>query len=201
MRPRVLALAAVVTACGAASLATIAAFATATISLVPARASAQPSGPAKGPVIADYGPVYTVPNPGLATPMLQELKIRFDVSRSSADVKTLSPALETAARFLNMHAKAGVSPERLKVAVVVHGDAAKDMLTNDAYRKRHGVDNPNLPLLVELKQAGVRLYLCGQSAGSRGIAASEVAAPAQMALSAMTAHLVLNGEGYVLNPF
>lgn len=201
MHPRVLALAAVVTACGAASLASIAVLTTATLSLMPARASAQPSGPAKGPVIADYGPVYTVPNPGLATPMLQELKIRFDVSRTGPDVKTLSPALETAARFLNMHAKAGVSLERLKVAVVLHGEAAKDVLTNDAYRKRHGIDNPNLPLLVELKQAGVRLYLCGQSAGSRGIGANDVAAPVQMALSAMTAHLVLNHEGYVLNPF
>ncbi len=100
-----------------------------------------------------------------------------------------------------MHGKAGVSPERLKVAIVVHGAASKDVLSNDAYRKRHGVDNPNLPLLVALKKAGVRIYLCGQSAGSRDIAAAEMAAPVEMALSAMTAHLVLNSEGYVLNPF
>lgn len=201
MRPRLLALLALLTACGAASLATIAGVATATLSLVPARAAAQPAGPSKGPVIADFGPAYTVPNPGLATPMLQELKIRFDVSRTSGDPKTVSPALETAARFLNMHAKAGVSPERLKVAIVVHGDASADVLTNDAYKKRHGVENPNVPLLVALKQAGVRIYLCGQSAGSRGIVAADVAPPAQLALSAMTAHLVLNNEGYVLNPF
>jgi len=201
MRPRLFTLAAVVTACGAASLAAAAALATATLSLVPAPAAAQPSGPSKGPVIADFGPAYVVPNPGLATPMLQELKIRFDVSRSAADVKAANPALETAARFLNMHAKAGVSPERLKVAIVVHGEAAKDVLTHDAYKKRHHVENPNLALLNELKQAGVRIYLCGQSAGSRGIAPAEMAPAAQLALSAMTAHLVLNGEGYVLNPF
>ena len=166
-----------------------------------ALAAQTPAPPAKGPVVADFGAVYVVPNPGLPTPMLQELKIRFDVSETPADVKAVSPQLETAARFLNMHAKAGVSPERLKVAVVVHGDAAKDMLSNEAYRKRHGIDNPNLALLEALKRAGARLYLCGQSAGSRGIAASEMAAPVQMALSAMTAHLVLNAEGYVLNPF
>ena len=170
--------------------------------VAPAALAAQPPAPpAKGPVIADFGAVYVVPNPGLPTPMLQELKIRFDVSETPADVKTVSPQLETAARFLNMHAKAGVSPERLKVAVVVHGDAAKDVLSNEAYRKRHGIDNPNLTLLEALKRAGARLYLCGQAAGSRGITASEMAAPVQMALSAMTAHLVLNAEGYVLNPF
>lgn len=179
---------------------TLIAFALATL-VAPCVAGAQPPAPAKGPIIQDFGPVYTVPDPGLATPMLQELKLRFDVSEANADPKALSARLETAARFLNMHGKAGVSAERLKVAIVVHGAASKDVLNNEAYRKRHGIDNPNLPLLEALKRAGVRVYLCGQSAGSRGIAASEMAPTVQMALSAMTAHLVLNAEGYVLNPF
>jgi len=169
--------------------------------LAPRGAGAQPAGPARGPIIADFGPVYTVPNPGLATPMMQELKLRFDVSETGADPKALSARLETAARFLNMHGKAGVAADRLKVAIVVHGAASKDLLNHEAYRKRHGVDNPNVPLLEALKRAGVRIYLCGQSAGSRGIAPTELASTVQMALSAMTAHLVLNAEGYVLNPF
>ena len=177
--------------------------------IAPVAVAAQPPAPpppptaqpVKGPVIADFGPAYVVPNPGLPTPMLQELKVRFDVSDTPADAKAVSAPLETAARFLNMHAKAGVSAERLKVAVVVHGEAGKDVLSNEAYRKRYGIDNPSLPLLEALKRAGARLYLCGQTAASRGIAASEVAAPVQMALSATTAHLVLNAEGYVLNPF
>lgn len=169
--------------------------------LAPHGAGAQPPAPSKGPIIADFGPVYTVPNPGLATPMMQELKLRFDVSDTGADPKALSARLETAARFLNMHGKAGVAADRLKVAIVVHGAASKDLLNHEAYRKRHGVDNPNVPLLEALKRAGVRVYLCGQSAGSRGIAPTELAPTVQMALSAMTAHLVLNAEGYVLNPF
>jgi len=162
---------------------------------------APPAPPTKGPIVPDFGPAYAVPNPGLATPMLQELKLRFDVSETSADEKTLSARLETAARFLNMHGKAGISPDRLKVAIVVHSAASKDVLSNAAYKKRYGMDNPNLPLLEALKRAGVRIYLCGQSAGSRGISADEMAPQVQMALSAMTAHLVLNAEGYVLNPF
>lgn len=166
-----------------------------------AQTALPPAPPTRGPIIADFGPAYVVPNPGLPTPMLQELKVRFDVTESAADVKSVSAPLETAARFLNMHAKAGVSPERLKVAIVVHGAAAKDVLDDEAYRKRHGVDNPNLALLEALKRAGVRVYLCGQTAGRSGIVAAELAPSVQMALSAMTAHLVLNGEGYVLNPF
>lgn len=170
--------------------------------VVPAALAAQtPALPAKGPIVPDFGAVYVVPDPGLATPMLQELKLRFDVSETPADAKTLSARLETAARFLNMHGKAGISPDRLKVAIVVHSAASKDVLNNAAYKKRYGVDNPNVPLLEALKRAGVRIYLCGQSAASRGIAAEDMAPQVQLALSAMTAHLVLNAEGYVLNPF
>lgn len=199
MRSRTVASALAVTLVALTALSVAAGLASA---IGPATAAAQPpSGPTPGPIIADFGPVYTVPNPGLATPMLQEFKVRFDVNTSPDDPKALNPALETAARFLNMHGKAGMAASRLKVAIVVHGAAGKDVLNHEAYRKRHGVDNPNVPLLAALKNAGVRVYLCGQTAGRRGIVASELTAPAQVALSAMTAHLVLQSEGYVLNPF
>ncbi|MEZ5294178.1 MAG: DsrE family protein [Vicinamibacterales bacterium] len=198
MRPRLLAVAAVITASALAALSSLAAVG---VALVPTRAAAQPAGPTKGPLIADFGPAWAVANPGMATPMLQELKIRFDVSATPDDAAVLNPRLETAARFLNMHTKAGVSPERLKVAIVVHGRAAKDVLNNEAYKRRHHIDNPNAALLAALASAGVRVLLCGQTAGSQGIAATDMAPSVQMALSAMTAHLVLNGEGYVLNPF
>jgi intracellular sulfur oxidation DsrE/DsrF family protein len=201
MRPRLFAYLAVLTASAVAALSALSTIATVSLALVPARAAAQPAGPTTGPVVIDFGPAYAVPNPGLPTPMLQELKVRFDVAETPSDVKTLSPQFETAARFLNMHVKAGVSRDRLKVAIVVHGSAAKDVLGNDAYRKRHGVDNPNASLLEALQKAGVRVYLCGQTAGSRGIVAADVAPVVKLALSAMTAHLVLNSEGYVLNPF
>lgn len=200
MRPRFIAAATIVVAIAVAALSALSAVASLALAAVPARQSSAPVGPVRGPVVAEFGPAYVVPNPGLATPMLQELKVRFDVATKTTGIG-VNPQLETAARFLNMHAKAGVSPDRLKVAIVVHGDAATDVLTNDAHRARHGSDNPNVPLLEALKAAGVRMYLCGQTAGSRGIAADQLAPPVRMALSAMTAHLVLNNEGYALNPF
>ena len=65
--------------------------------VVPAALAAQtPAPPAKGPVVADFGAVYVVPNPGLPTPMLQALKIRFDVSETPADV-TRPPAVGVSA--------------------------------------------------------------------------------------------------------
>jgi intracellular sulfur oxidation DsrE/DsrF family protein len=201
MRPRFIVVAVLLITVAMAALSALSSVASLALAAVPASATVAPVGPVRGPLVPDFGPSYVVPNPGLATPMLQELKVRFDVAASPAEVAAINPQLEAAARFLNMHAKAGVSPERLKVALVVHGQAGKDVLTSDAYRARHGIDNPNVPLLVALKKVGVRIYLCGQTAGTRGFAPHELEPPARMALSAMTAHLVLNSEGYVLNPF
>jgi hypothetical protein len=51
----------------------------------------------------------------------------------------------------------------LKDAVVLYGTALKSILTNDAYRSRYKIDNPNLELIGRLRDAGVDLYICGQS--------------------------------------
>lgn len=201
MRPRFVVVVTVIVATALAALSALSAVASLALAAGPARTGVAPIGPIRGPLVANFGSSYVVANPDLATPMLQTLKVRFDVAATPADAASLSPQLETAARFLNMHARAGVAPERLHVAIVVHGEAGKDVLTNEAYRARHGVDNPNVPLLDALKTAGVRIYLCGQTAGSRGFMPDDLAPPVQMALSAMTAHLVLNNDGYVLNPF
>jgi len=47
----------------------------------------------------------------------------------------------------------------------------------------------------------VVIYLCGQTAAYRGFAAEELSPVVTMALSAMTAHVRLQSEGYTLIPF
>ncbi|MGE3277558.1 MAG: DsrE family protein [Vicinamibacterales bacterium] len=178
-------------------VARVAALAVAT-ALLSTAASAQTRS--AGPIIENYGTVFAVPDPGLATPLDTPLKIRFDVSTGTEKPDQVNAAIDSAARFLNMHAQAGVPAANLSVGVVLHGGAAVSALSNEAYRKRFGVDNPNLALIEALAKAGTRIYLCGQSAASRGITRGDVATPVKVALSAMTAHLVLASEGYVLNP-
>jgi intracellular sulfur oxidation DsrE/DsrF family protein len=168
----------------------------------PAPTSAQGQAPARrpGPVVPSFGGVFEVPDPGLPPPRDQDLKLRFDVN-VGPEPGELNAGFDTVARFLNMHAQAGVPRERVKAALIIHGTAGKDTLTNDEYRKRYGKDNPNLALLDELKAAGVRIYLCGQTSASRNLPRAVVTPAATIALSAMTAHLVLEKEGFVLNPF
>lgn len=170
------------------------------LALMPAGARAQ-GDPRPGPVVSPFGAVYDVAESGFVTPTDRAYRVVFEVALAPADSTARNARVETVARFLNMHVRAGVPRESLDVAVVFHGPAARATLRNDAYRDRFGVDNPDLPLLEALDGAGVRLILCGQSSMARGFYPDLLAAPVRLALSAMTALIVLQQDGYVLNPF
>lgn len=47
----------------------------------------------------------------------------------------------------------------------------------------------------------MRVILCGQSAAASGIERVDLLPGVEMALSAMTAHALLQQDGYTLNPF
>jgi intracellular sulfur oxidation DsrE/DsrF family protein len=84
---------------------------------------------------------------------------------------------------------------------VVHGTAGWEILDDAAYRDRYGVANPNKELLGELLEEGVLVILCGQTAASRGIPHESRIDGVQVALSAMTAFVVLQELGYRVNPW
>jgi intracellular sulfur oxidation DsrE/DsrF family protein len=163
-------------------------------------AAQTPQGPF-GPVIRGHGPVFDTPNPEFQTPLDLTYRLAFDLAEGSTSADDVNRGLVSVARFLNMHAGAGVPLEQLQVAVVIHGTAAKDFLDAEAFRAETGFDNPNLGLIQELADNGVRFIMCGQSLGSRGLPRSGLVAPVETALSAMTAHLVLQARGYRINPF
>jgi intracellular sulfur oxidation DsrE/DsrF family protein len=163
--------------------------------------AAEAGAPSTGPVIEQFGPVYDVDSPDFVTPINMTYRAVFDVAQSPDAADQLNPRIESLARFLNMQARAGVKPEQVKLALVVHGAAAKNMLSNAAYKAKFGVDNPNAPLLTALQSKGVRVILCGQTAAHSGFSRQDLAPGVEIALSAMTALVVLQSEGYELIAF
>ncbi len=155
----------------------------------------------KGPVIEEYGPTFAFDNPDFKTDPKKEYKVVFDIHNSPENPSAVNPMINTLARFLNMHAGAGVPLKNLKVVGVIHNKASKDAMSNDAYREKFGVDNPNIPLMRELEKAGAKIYMCGQSIHSRGVDPDRMAKPVKTALSAMTVFLSLQSEGYTLIRF
>ena len=158
--------------------------------MLPFAAFADLSSFSTGPAIADYGPVadvevtYSIPDEAV-------FRHTFDVAEQAGDGE-LNRTLVSAARFINMHARAGVDADRINLAVVVHGKAVYDV-------SKGGTSNADL--VSALVEHGVSIIVCGQSAAYYDVATKDLLPGVQMALSAMTAHALLQQDGYTLNPF
>ena len=162
-------------------------------------AKAGPDDFSTGPVFDDFGPTANI-NADFALPEDVILKHSFDVN-TQADAGTLNRSLVSAARFINMHARAGVDVDNIDVAVVVHGRAVKDVTNAAHYDGAVGGENANAALIAALTEKGVRVIVCGQSATYYEVDNDDLLPNVEMALSAMTAHAVLQQQGYTVNPF
>jgi intracellular sulfur oxidation DsrE/DsrF family protein len=129
-----------------------------------------------------------------------KMKVAFDVG-APADAGKINRKFDSLARFINMHVAAGVPKENIQLALVVHGKASFDLLDNPTYQKLHKQDNPNISLLKSLMKNGVRVILCGQTGAAYDIALSQLVKGSEVELSAMTAHALLQQDGYSVNPF
>lgn len=152
-----------------------------------------------GPLINGYGPVAAVPG-ALGLQADTQFKVSFDLTRS-ADAGQLNRSIESAARFLNMHVAAGVKADNIELALVFHGPSVFDLTKADAYKARKDGLNANAELVAVLQSHGVRFIVCGQSAAYQGVAKEDLLPGVELALSAMTAHALLQQKGYTLNPF
>jgi len=127
-------------------------------------------------------------------------KLVIDVTRGG-DPAELNSALEKVAKYVNLYAGGGAEPADAQIAVVFHGDATLAVLNSGAYAKAFGTkDNPNLKLLQHLHEANVEMYVCGQTLISKGAAPEDVAVFVDTAVSALTAVVNLQADGYAYLP-
>ena len=152
-----------------------------------------------GSFLPEYGLIAEVPG-AAPLPAETEFKVSYDITRAGQSGE-LNRSIVTAARFLNMHTAAGVDPERISLALVLHGPSVRDVTAERSYREDNSVDNANAPLIAALLEHGVRVIVCGQSAAAQGIVMDDLLPGVEMYLSAMTAHALLQQDGYTLNPF
>ena len=154
-----------------------------------------------GPVIQDFGKVYHIENPDLNLQKDKEYKVIFDIYTNTKKEGAINPLINTVARYLNMHGQNGIAATNMKVAFVMHGAAAKDALSNEAYKKQFGVENPNAKLIAALKEAKVDIFVCGQSYKARGFPIEGISKYVKLSLSALTALIEYQENGYQLINF
>ncbi len=146
------------------------------------------------PVVKRYGKVVQLPN--AAQQPRDGSKICVDVTKGG-EPGELNSAIEKVAKFVNIYHGAGKRPAELRLAVVLHGDATLAALNGDVYAKRFGTsENPNFDCLHELHEAGVEIYVCGQSLISQGAQPDDVVVFVDVAVSALTALANLQADGY-----
>jgi len=156
--------------------------------------------PTTGPIIDGYGAAFAVEDRDVPLVKDHVYRVVYEITAYEGSPDSVNRELDAVARFLNMHGKNGVPPENLQLAVVIHGAALVNVLSDASYRERLQIANPNLDLVQKLLAAGVRFYACGQSMGFRGFEKSELADGVKMALSAMTMVHQLQADGYTMQP-
>ncbi len=152
------------------------------------------------PVIKTFGGIYSIDQATVVPDAKQKYDIVIDVF-SGEDPTQLNTALNNVARMINLHAIAGVHPDSIHVVLAIHGKATKTVLNDDGYVSRYNIKNPNHNLIIALKEAGVKLTVCGQSLIGRKIDPDEVNENVEIATSMLTTVTTYQLKGYTLLKF
>jgi len=152
------------------------------------------------PIIKDYGTINSIDNVTLPDKSL-DYKIMIDLKTSNDAFDKVNKGLINVARALNLHSVGGIPKEQVHVAVAIHYTATPIVLNSAGYQKKYGVDNPNLELIKQLKEAGVEIYICGQSLVARKYPFEDVNPDVTIALSMLTVVTEHTMKGYSLLVF
>ena len=151
------------------------------------------------PIIEGYGGIVAVAD--AVEPPRAGMKVVLDVTSEAKKPEEVNKGLDRAARLLNLYGTAGLKASDISVTVVLHGEATKSVLSDEAWESRLQMkQNPNLPLIRLLQKAGVEVIVCGQALSYKKIEPSEVASDIQVAAAALSVLLNRQADGFAYVP-
>lgn len=153
------------------------------------------------PLVKGFGGIYEIPDATERPDGTLEYKILVDMTSPSEDPQQISRFVDNVARLMNLHGLAGVTNERMKVKVVLHGGAIFTLLTDPQYKAKYQIDNPNLPVFAALEAAGVEVLVCGQSLIARNLKTADLWPEVTIAHSALTTITTYAMQGYIVLKF
>jgi intracellular sulfur oxidation DsrE/DsrF family protein len=153
------------------------------------------------PVVKNYGGIFEIPYAVEKPDPSMDYNIIIEIEKASDTPDSTNWALYNVSRLINLHVMGGVPKEKLHVVLAIHGAAAFSVMNNDAYKAKYGVDNPTLKLFRELDQAGVKIFVCGQSLIARKIDRLKMAPEVKVASSMLTVMTTYQLKGYAALKF
>jgi intracellular sulfur oxidation DsrE/DsrF family protein len=137
------------------------------------------------------------PDPTMQYKLLMEDVIGI---KDSAAAKEISDGLAEIGRIINLHIASGIAKKQLEVVAVVHGPALYALYTNEQYKKKYGIDNPNIVLIDELMKNGVKFIACGQAMNFFEVKQEDMVPNIRISLTAQTVLSNYQLKGFVLYP-
>jgi intracellular sulfur oxidation DsrE/DsrF family protein len=153
------------------------------------------------PVIPEADGFVILPNATLQPDKDHVYKAIYDATKVSKDSTQILPALNMAGSELNAFGVCNIPLSHAKFVIVFHGAAINGLLDNDHYKKKYGTDNPNLKVLNELKNAGVKLFVCGQNLVAEHIDLKTISTDVTLASDALIVLMFYQNDGYALMSF
>ncbi len=151
-------------------------------------------------MIQNFGKSHKLPEAAVQPDPNLVYKMVFDITSQAGEPGKVNPGFNHVARAINVFEDAGYPPDKLQLVAVVHSKATELVLKNEQYRQKFSQENPNLDLITQLKQAGVEIYLCGQSLVDHGYERNMIAPEVRLALSALTVLSTYQLRGFALMP-
>jgi len=149
------------------------------------------------PVIQDYGFIIEMPFEVINPDPKLDYKLLAEAYQGQEDKSELYGTLDYFARVINAHAYAGVPDEKFNMAIVLFSGSAYIVLNNEEYNNRFGMDNPNLELFQRFQEAGVDVFVCGQSMMKQDMLPENIAEGIKIGSSRITISSELMARGYI----
>lgn len=153
------------------------------------------------PIIKNFGGIYEVPDAVEKPNPTTVYKIVIELVSGVEQPSEINTSLNNVARLINLHAIGGVPAQNIQVIVAIHGEAAYTVMTNETYRDKYKVDNPNIHLYRELTNAGTKFFICGQSLIARKIDRNKMLPNIKIATAMLTVVSTYQLQGYAYFKF
>lgn len=134
-----------------------------------------------------------IPDPNIEYKLLFELT---DINPDST-AKEINGGLAEVVRKINLHVASGVPLKKIIPVLVIHAGALFAFTTNDYYKGKYKVDNPNLKVIDELKNLGARFIGCGQAMAFLDLKKEALLPVMKISVTAQTALSHYQLKGYV----
>jgi intracellular sulfur oxidation DsrE/DsrF family protein len=156
---------------------------------------------AQYPVIkgGKFSGVIPVENPTEVPDPNRDYKLLFDLTEKNPDslAKNINSGLDEVARVLNLHVASGISPKRLTPVIIFHGKGLEALMTNERYKKKHAIDNPNIQIIHDLENVGAKFIACGQAMAFFDLKKEDLLPEIKITLTAQTVFSNYQLQGYV----